>query len=65
MPYGGGTWGSRGAGIAGEATVQAGKGLREYPFAFTNGVQGFGGALSEEFLYNEAIHPLLGSGQAT
>jgi carbon-monoxide dehydrogenase large subunit len=28
-PYGGGTWGSRGAGIAGEAAVQAGKALRE------------------------------------
>ena len=27
-PYGGGTWGSRGTGIAGEATVQAGKALR-------------------------------------
>ena len=28
-PYGGGTWGSRGAGIAGEATVQAAKALRD------------------------------------
>jgi len=28
-PYGGGTWGSRGAGIGGEATLQAGKMLRE------------------------------------
>jgi carbon-monoxide dehydrogenase large subunit len=27
-PYGGGTWGSRAAGIGGEATVQAGKALR-------------------------------------
>ncbi|MEQ9641070.1 MAG: xanthine dehydrogenase family protein molybdopterin-binding subunit [Alphaproteobacteria bacterium] len=29
VPYGGGTWASRGAGIGGEATVQAGKALRE------------------------------------
>ena len=28
-PYGGGTWGSRGAGIGGEATLQSGKALRE------------------------------------
>ncbi len=28
-PYGGGTWASRGAGIGGEATLQAGKTLRE------------------------------------
>jgi carbon-monoxide dehydrogenase large subunit len=28
-PYGGGTWGSRGAGIGGEATLQGGKALRE------------------------------------
>src|SRR5262245_9119153 len=28
-PYGGGTWGSRGAGIGGEATIQPGKALRE------------------------------------
>jgi carbon-monoxide dehydrogenase large subunit len=28
-PYGGGTWGSRAAGIGGEATVQAGKALRQ------------------------------------
>jgi aerobic carbon-monoxide dehydrogenase large subunit len=28
-PYGGGTWASRGAGIGGEATLQAGKSLRE------------------------------------
>jgi carbon-monoxide dehydrogenase large subunit len=28
-PYGGGTWGSRGAGIGGEATLQTGKALRE------------------------------------
>ncbi len=27
-PYGGGTWGSRGTGIAGEATLQAGRALR-------------------------------------
>jgi len=29
VPYGGGTWGSRGAGVGGEATLQAGKALRE------------------------------------
>ena len=29
VPYGGGTWASRAAGIGGEAAVQAGKGLRE------------------------------------
>jgi len=28
-PYGGGTWGSRGAGIGGEATIQTGKALKE------------------------------------
>ena len=28
-PYGGGTWGSRGAGIGGEATLQAGKALKD------------------------------------
>jgi carbon-monoxide dehydrogenase large subunit len=28
-PYGGGTWGSRGAGIGGEATLQSGKALKE------------------------------------
>jgi carbon-monoxide dehydrogenase large subunit len=28
-PYGGGTWGSRGAGIGGEATLQTGKALKE------------------------------------
>ncbi len=28
-PYGGGVWGSRGAGIGGEATLQAGKALRD------------------------------------
>lgn len=28
-PYGGGTWGSRGAGIGGEAALQAGKALKE------------------------------------
>jgi len=28
-PYGGGTWGSRGAGIGGEATIQSGKALKE------------------------------------
>ena len=28
MPYGGGTWASRGAGIGGEAVLQAGRGLR-------------------------------------
>jgi carbon-monoxide dehydrogenase large subunit len=29
VPYGGGTWGSRGAGVGGEATLQSGKALRE------------------------------------
>jgi carbon-monoxide dehydrogenase large subunit len=29
VPYGGGTWGSRGAGVGGEATLQTGKALRE------------------------------------
>lgn len=29
VPYGGGTWASRGAGIGGEATLQAGKALKE------------------------------------
>jgi carbon-monoxide dehydrogenase large subunit len=29
VPYGGGTWASRGAGIGGEATAQAGRALRE------------------------------------
>jgi carbon-monoxide dehydrogenase large subunit len=29
VPYGGGTWGSRGAGVGGEATLQTGKALRD------------------------------------
>lgn len=29
VPYGGGTWGSRGAGVGGEATLQTGKALKE------------------------------------
>lgn len=29
VPYGGGTWGSRAAGVGGEATLQSGKALRE------------------------------------
>jgi len=29
VPYGGGTWGSRGAGVGGEATLQSGKALRD------------------------------------
>ena len=37
-PYGGGVWGSRGAGIGGEATLQAGKALRDNILAVASAI---------------------------